>query len=158
MWHRMDRLTKVDNTADEDKGLVAIINLPEGHVGGEFVMVTRNPPSTALSKAEDDGWLVGFVTDTTTMKSYCLVRCCHQSFSVRCIYGATHSPRISEFVWGCIIDTHNDNLSRWPQVYDAKTMDEKPVAKVALPQRVPLGFHSTFVYSEQIKLQDTVHN
>jgi carotenoid cleavage dioxygenase-like enzyme len=41
------------------------------------------------------------------------------------------------------------------QVYDAKTMAETPVAKVEMPQRVPLGFHGTWVYTEQLKLQDT---
>jgi hypothetical protein len=44
----------------------------------------------------------------------------------------------------------------WPtrlQVLDAKTMSPKPVAKVKLPQRVPLGFHGTFIYQEQLKLQ-----
>ena len=43
----------------------------------------------------------------------------------------------------------------WLQVYDAKTMSPTPVAKVAMPQRVPLGIHGTFVHSEQLKLQDT---
>ena len=42
----------------------------------------------------------------------------------------------------------------WLQVYDAKTMSEAPVAKVAMPQRVPLGFHGHWVHSEQVKGQD----
>ena len=41
------------------------------------------------------------------------------------------------------------------QVYDAKTMSETPVAKVEMPQRVPLGFHGTWVHTEQLKMQDS---
>ena len=70
---RMNHLVKVDNTADEDKGNVATLKLPEGHVCGEFSFASRAAPSTALSKEEDDGWLVGFCTDETTYKSYFLV-------------------------------------------------------------------------------------
>jgi carotenoid cleavage dioxygenase-like enzyme len=44
------------------------------------------------------------------------------------------------------------------QVYDAKTMAEAPVVKIEMPQRVPLGFHGTWIYTEQLKLQDTSMN
>lgn len=73
---RMDVIAKYDMTADEDKGLVASINLPKGCSGGEFVMVPRRGPSSAAEAEEDDGWLVGHVTDEATMKSYVLVRAC----------------------------------------------------------------------------------
>lgn len=70
----MDVLAKYDMTADEDEGLVASIALPEGLVGGEFVMVPRTPPSAAADAAEDDGWLVGYCTHEHTLKSFCVVR------------------------------------------------------------------------------------
>jgi hypothetical protein len=66
---RMDRVVKVDNTAEEDGGMVGVVVLPPGHVCGAS-------PSAAASKPEDDGWLVGFCTDENTMKSYFLVRFC----------------------------------------------------------------------------------
>lgn len=39
------------------------------------------------------------------------------------------------------------------QLYDARTMSAKPVAVVALPRRVPYGFHGTWVSGRQIKEQ-----
>ena len=65
----MDVVAKYDMTADEDKGLVATIKLPKGYSGGEFVMVPRCGPSSAAEAEEDDGWLVGHVTDEATMLS-----------------------------------------------------------------------------------------
>lgn len=41
----------------------------------------------------------------------------------------------------------------WLQVYDARTMSSVPVAKVAMPQRVPTGFHGLFVHQEELKKQ-----
>jgi carotenoid cleavage dioxygenase len=38
-------------------------------------------------------------------------------------------------------------------VYDAKTMDPTPLAQVKLPQRVPYGFHTTWVTAQQIREQ-----
>jgi len=40
-------------------------------------------------------------------------------------------------------------------VYDAHTMAAEPVAVVGLPQRVPYGFHGTFVTEEQLRRQKT---
>ena len=45
------------------------------------------------------------------------------------------------------------HISGWLQVYDTKTMSSVPVAKVAMPQRVPMGFHGLFVHQEQLKMQ-----
>ena len=73
-------LAKYDMTADEDKGLVATIKLPEGYSGGEFIMVPRCGPSSAGEASEDDGWLLGHVTDENTLKSYVLV--CPPTFFV----------------------------------------------------------------------------
>lgn len=70
---RMDMLGKYDMTADADQGLVATLKLPEGYVGGEFIFVSSSGPSSAGEIAEDEGWLLGHVTDETTMKSYVLV-------------------------------------------------------------------------------------
>jgi len=38
-------------------------------------------------------------------------------------------------------------------IMNAKTMDPTPIAKVALPQRVPYGFHGLYVSAEQIAAQ-----
>lgn len=40
-------------------------------------------------------------------------------------------------------------------VYDAATMAATPLAVVALPARVPYGFHGTFVTEAQMKAQRT---
>ena len=72
----MDVVAKYDMTADEDEGLVASIALPEGLVGGEFVMVPRSAPSAVAEAEEDDGWLVGYCTHERTLESFCMVRGC----------------------------------------------------------------------------------
>ena len=38
-------------------------------------------------------------------------------------------------------------------VYDAKTLSPTPVARVRLPQRVPAGFHGTFLNEQQLMSQ-----
>jgi carotenoid cleavage dioxygenase len=38
-------------------------------------------------------------------------------------------------------------------IYDAKTMAQKPVARVLIPQRVPFGFHALWVHDHQLKAQ-----
>lgn len=38
-------------------------------------------------------------------------------------------------------------------VYDARTMSGVPVASVQLPQRVPYGFHGTFVTETEFQQQ-----
>ncbi|PNH02028.1 Carotenoid 9,10(9',10')-cleavage dioxygenase 1 [Tetrabaena socialis] len=38
-------------------------------------------------------------------------------------------------------------------VYDARTMASKPVASLAMPRRVPYGFHGTWVTEAQLKSQ-----
>lgn len=38
-------------------------------------------------------------------------------------------------------------------VWNAKTMDEKPIAVVKLPARVPLGFHALFVSEAELNTQ-----
>lgn len=60
--------------AEEDKGLVAAIKLPEGYVCGEFSIALRHSPSTAGDHAEDDAWLVGFAIEEKTLESYCMAR------------------------------------------------------------------------------------
>lgn len=75
----------------------------KGRYGGEAVFVPR--PGTT---AEDDGWLVTFVYDTTKDNS--------------------------ELV-----------------VVNAQDMTAEPVARVLIPQRVPYGFHGTWVSEEQLE-------
>lgn len=38
-------------------------------------------------------------------------------------------------------------------VYDAKTLSATPVARVRIPQRVPAGFHGTFLTEQQLMAQ-----
>ena len=38
-------------------------------------------------------------------------------------------------------------------VLDAKTMAAEPLARVPLPQRVPYGFHGTWVPEEDVQAQ-----
>eukprot|EP00195_Chlamydomonas_chlamydogama_P005581 CAMPEP_0202896940 /NCGR_PEP_ID=MMETSP1392-20130828/5832_1 /ASSEMBLY_ACC=CAM_ASM_000868 /TAXON_ID=225041 /ORGANISM="Chlamydomonas chlamydogama, Strain SAG 11-48b" /LENGTH=587 /DNA_ID=CAMNT_0049582459 /DNA_START=58 /DNA_END=1821 /DNA_ORIENTATION=- len=38
-------------------------------------------------------------------------------------------------------------------IYDAKTMSSTPLAKIRLPQRVPYGFHTTFISEQQLAKQ-----
>lgn len=45
-------------------------------------------------------------------------------------------------------------LRPWSQVYDAATMAAEPLAAVALPQRVPGGFHGLFVSQADLDKQD----
>jgi carotenoid cleavage dioxygenase len=59
------------------------------------------------AKAEDDGWLITFVSDESTGASFCYV-------------------------------------------IDAADITAPPVAKIALPQRVPAGFHATWVKPAQM--------
>jgi hypothetical protein len=72
----MNRVIKVDNTAEEGGGMVGMIVLPPAHVCGEFSYVSCASPCTAASKQEDDGWLVAFCTDDNSMQSFFLVRFC----------------------------------------------------------------------------------
>ncbi|KAJ9507854.1 hypothetical protein QJQ45_021212 [Haematococcus lacustris] len=41
------------------------------------------------------------------------------------------------------------------EVYDAKTMSPTPLAQIKLPQRVPYGFHGTWVPEAQLKLMSS---
>ena len=70
---RMNVLAKVDMTADTDSGLIATIKLPEGNIGGEFVVVPKHAPSTAALRDEDDAWLIGFCRHHQTLDSSCMV-------------------------------------------------------------------------------------
>eukprot|EP00611_Tribonema_gayanum_P022392 TRINITY_DN4482_c0_g1_i2.p1 TRINITY_DN4482_c0_g1~~TRINITY_DN4482_c0_g1_i2.p1 ORF type:complete len:500 (-),score=136.36 TRINITY_DN4482_c0_g1_i2:689-2188(-) len=51
-----------------------------------------------------------------------------------------------------VVDTNSDNASEM-RIYNAKTMDAKPVATVKIPTRVPLGFHALYVTEQEIKSQ-----
>ncbi|MCR9163480.1 MAG: carotenoid oxygenase family protein [Nannocystaceae bacterium] len=72
----------------------------QGVYGSEAPFAPR--AGGAADDAEDDGYLVSFVTDTTDWSSACVV-------------------------------------------FDAKDVAAGPLAKVALPQRVPAGFHATWI-------------
>jgi len=55
--------------------------------------------------------------------------------------------------WLMVYVHHEDEGVSKLHVYNAKTMDAKPVAVVRLPARVPYGFHGMFMTEEQIKDQ-----
>lgn len=50
--------------------------------------------------------------------------------------------------------THNEttNISEF-YIIDAKTMSEIPLARIVLPERVPYGFHGTWIPSEELNHQ-----
>lgn len=53
-----------------------------------------------------------------------------------------------------VVYVHNTNEDvSYLHIYDAHTMAPKPVAAVRMPQRVPYGFHGTWVTEQQIKSQ-----
>ena len=41
--------------------------------------------------------------------------------------------------------TDSKDWSSWSLVFDARDIEHGPVARVRLPQRVPYGFHATWV-------------
>lgn len=43
-----------------------------------------------------------------------------------------------------------DSGASFLEIYDAATMSSEPVASVRLPQRVPFGFHGTFIREENL--------
>jgi carotenoid cleavage dioxygenase len=88
---------------DFSSGKSQIHEFGQGRYGGEAVFVPHTD-----TKAEDDGWLVTFVRDTT--------------------------EDTSELV-----------------VINAQDMTGEPVARVVIPQRVPYGFHGTWVSQEQLE-------
>jgi carotenoid cleavage dioxygenase len=78
-------------------GTRALHDFGPGHVPGEFVFVPRHADA-----AENDGWLMGFVTDT----------------------GAGETRLV---------------------LLDASNVAGAPVAVIAMPVRVPLGFHGNWI-------------
>ena len=170
--------------AEEGKGLLDVegrrreIMFGEGVIGGEATFVARD--SAAMLRgdcAEDDGFLVVYVTDTKgsndadDMESFCMVRSqatplfvsfvCARAVDPREEVLTTPAPVESDTV--CQLASHR-KLARltWQhmrlmwvmvQVYDAQSMSSEPLAKVRMPQRVPLGLHGAFVSSEMLAQQ-----
>ena len=52
------------------------------------------------------------------------------------------------YVVGFVFNTHENRSEVW--VFDAKQISDGPVAKVILPQRVPNGFHATWIRQSQL--------
>eukprot|EP00892_Ulva_mutabilis_P006059 jgi/Ulvmu1/3825/UM018_0036.1 len=116
-------IIKVDMWADEGNGLLDAegrrreIMFGDGVIGGEATFVARDSDAMLRGEcAEDDGFLVVYVTDTNAsdnaadMESFCMV-------------------------------------------YDAQTMSSEPLAKIRMPQRVPLGLHGAFVSADKLAQQ-----
>ncbi len=55
--------------------------------------------------------------------------------------------------WLITLVTDQDSLQSECVVFDAASMSSTPVARVRMPQRVPSGFHCTFVTAEQLAAQ-----
>lgn len=49
--------------------------------------------------------------------------------------------------------TDSKDWSSWSLVFDAKDIEQGPVARVRMPQRVPYGFHATWVRGEDLFTQ-----
>ncbi len=101
---RLEQIVKYNLTTMEIAGSYAF---PKGSFIGEFSFV---PSNDAPNCAEDDGYLVGYLTEQVITED--------EESMVRCL---------RSFL--CIFNAQSMSL----------------VAKVALPQAVPLGFHGTFV-------------
>lgn len=96
-------------TAAAGQGHVATIELPATFMGSEAAFVPRDAGALADgSAAEDDGYLLTYVTDNAAKQSFCVV-------------------------------------------WDASTMSPTPIATVALPMRVPAGFHALFVPQHELE-------
>lgn len=48
-------------------------------------------------------------------------------------------------------DTKSDES--FCMIYDAQTMSSVPVAKIKMPQRVPIGLHGTYIPSSELQKQ-----
>jgi carotenoid cleavage dioxygenase len=51
----------------------------------------------------------------------------------------------------CFIFNNLTTSSEW-HVYDGETMSSEPVARYAIPARVPYGFHGEWISEEQLQL------
>ncbi|WIA42707.1 hypothetical protein OEZ86_008657 [Tetradesmus obliquus] len=124
---KWDGVAKMDLWAPEGSdAMVAKIQLPPGCYNGETVFIPRHEdPSKCTS--EDDGYLVTYVHDETASSSS----------SSSSGGGGSSSGGSSLVVW------------------DAATMQQQPLAVVALPQRVPYGFHGLWVPERQFQQQLT---
>jgi hypothetical protein len=66
---------KLDMTAAEGEGKVGEIRLWPDYVGGALVFVARDPHAMLnRTCAEDDGWLLAYVTHEVTLETECRVR------------------------------------------------------------------------------------
>lgn len=95
---RFDGIVKYDNKKDSTQ----IHWYGEGKFGSESPFIPREN-----STAEDDGYVVTFITD------------------------------------------ERDNSSE-ALILDAKNIDQEPLARIKLPQRVPLGFHGCWVNGDRL--------
>ena len=47
--------------------------------------------------------------------------------------------------------THDETLRSECWVFDARNIETGPLARVSLPQRVPSGFHATWIREDRLK-------
>jgi carotenoid 9,10(9',10')-cleavage dioxygenase 1 len=106
-------LMKVDMTAAAGHGACGHIAFPANCTGTEMSFVARDPDAMRDGRCQDDdGYLVGYVTDQASQMSYLMV-------------------------------------------YDAMTMNSKPVAAVEVPRRIPLGFHGLYVHDHELQMEES---
>jgi len=84
----------------------------------------------------------------------------NQKYAGECVFVPRHSdPSIGGaeddgYLLTFVFD-ENTSSSQF-LIFDAKTMSDKPLASVHLPQRVPYGFHGIYVTEDQIQHQNNV--
>jgi len=162
---------------------VGQVEYPEGMRGGEAFFVPRHEDPAQCAGGpggSSRAWDVTFVRRQDNFGMGCtpgqVAPSCHPFCSVAAASpvcppasadAALFAPLLVPTTFVCCHSTHageDDGYlmvyvyspkqdTSFLHIYDAATMSPDPVAAVQLPQRVPFGFHTTWITGQQIKQQ-----